>query len=65
VRPVAATLFVDGERRESGRRFVVTLSPGEHLLRFEADGCVPKDTIVLVLSGDTITVPIELTRNQQ
>jgi serine/threonine-protein kinase len=65
VRPVAAVLFVDGERRESGRRHVVTLTPGEHVLRFEADGYVAKDTVVLVVSGDTITVPIELTRIQQ
>ena len=63
VLPVAAILFVDAEERDSGRRHTVELPPGEHELRFVAEGFVTKDTTVIVVSGVSSTVRIELTRS--
>jgi hypothetical protein len=39
---------------------VDTLIPGTHLLHFEREGFVPKDTTVTLKAGETVTVVIRL-----
>jgi hypothetical protein len=59
-----ALLIINDQRLGERRRHVDTLPPGEYALRLESEGYVSKDTTVTVISNDTTTVIVRLTRIQ-
>jgi serine/threonine protein kinase len=57
---VVADVFVDAQEFSSVRRIVDTIPAGPHTIRFRAQGFAPKDTIINLAPGETVTVRITL-----
>ncbi len=53
---VVANIFIDAEQFSSVRRVVDTIPAGPHTIRFRAQGFAPKDTIINLAPGETVTV---------
>jgi hypothetical protein len=61
-----ANVFIDNESLGANSRLVDTLTAGQHVLRFEREGYMPKDTTIVLQSGQELRINIRLTpRNQQ
>jgi hypothetical protein len=61
-----ANVFIDNESLGANSRLVDTLTAGQHVLRFERDGFMPKDTTIVLQPGQELRINIRLTpRNQQ
>jgi serine/threonine protein kinase len=53
---VVADIFIDAEQFSSVRRIVDTIPAGPHTIRFRAEGFAPKDTVINLAPGETVTV---------
>jgi serine/threonine protein kinase len=61
-----ANVFIDNESLGANSRLVDTLTAGRHTLRFERDGFLPRDTTIVLQSGQELRLDIRLTpRNQE
>ncbi len=59
VRPWA-NVFIGNQEFAETSRVVDTLTAGPHTIRFRRDGFIPKDTIVTVPPGETVTIQVRL-----
>ena len=58
---VVATVSIGSETFASVRRVIDTLEANQfHTIRFRRDGYVPKDTIVTIPPGETVTIRVQL-----